>query len=177
MIPFIVRQKEKTKEKNKQKRCFLTLELVFSCVFNGFSTFLFFLFFTQYKVPKLFTPAVACPKCAYANDENSRFYQRCWYARRHVFVPDPHHRDEIDYRNHSLPLAIPGRRILCRRSLRVFCLVYHPLSLAFLVWKDRNGKTLVHLRDCVIVYGLCTLQVYCTLVAVPGTLRLEQWTP
>ncbi|CAH3170318.1 unnamed protein product [Porites lobata] len=47
-------------------------------------------------------------------------------------------------------------------------------SLAFLVWKDRNGKTLVHLRDCV---WFVHTQVYSTLVAVPATLLLEQWTP
>ena len=48
------------------------------------------------KVPKLFTPAVTCPKCACANDENFRFCQQCGYARRLVFVPDPPPRVEID---------------------------------------------------------------------------------
>ena len=47
-------------------------------------------------MPKLFTPAVACPKCADANDENFHFGQRHGYARRLVFVPDPPHRLEID---------------------------------------------------------------------------------
>lgn len=66
------------------------------------------------------------------------------------------------YRNNSLPLTIPGRRILWRRSSRVFSLVYHPLSLAFLVWKDRNGKTLVHLRDCVWFVHTPSLQHSCS---------------
>ena len=34
------------------------------------------------QVPRLFMPAVGCPKCAYPNDENFRFCQRCGYKRR-----------------------------------------------------------------------------------------------
>ena len=76
------------------------------------------------------------------------------------------------YPNNALPRAIQGRRILWRRSSRVFCLVYHPLKslasalpsdvIAFLVWKDRNGKTLVHLPDCVRSVHTTSLQPSCS---------------
>ena len=32
--------------------------------------------------PRLFAPAVACPKCNYPNDETFQFCQQCGYRRR-----------------------------------------------------------------------------------------------
>ena len=36
------------------------------------------------RVPKIFTPSVACPRCFYANDEHFRYCQNCGYARVQV---------------------------------------------------------------------------------------------
>ena len=105
----------------------------------------------------------------YANDENFRFSQRCGYARRLVFVPDPPRRVDIDETmigerlqrlSKQCSSSSYSRQENClEKELESFLSsLSSPKSLAsalpsdiiaFLVWKDRNGKTLVHLPDCV----------------------------
>ena len=134
------------------------------------------------KVPKLFTPAVTCPKCAYANDENSCFCQRWGYARRLGVVPDPPHRVEIDEtligerlrqlsKQRSSSSYSRQKNSLEKKLESLLSSLSSPKSLAsafpsdliaFLVWKDRNGKTLVHLPDCVRSGHTTSLQPSCS---------------
>ena len=38
------------------------------------------------RIPKLFQPSVACPRCQYPNDEVFRFCQSCGYNRKTVVL-------------------------------------------------------------------------------------------
>ena len=134
------------------------------------------------KVPKLFTPAVAYPKCMDANDENCCFCQRCGYARRLVFVPDPPRRVDIDEtmigerlqrlsKQRSSSSYSRQKNFLEKELESFLSSLSSPKSLAsalpadgiaFLVWKDRNGKTLVHLPDCVRSVHTTSLQPSCS---------------
>ena len=134
------------------------------------------------KVPKLFTPAVAFPKCAYPNDEHFRFCQRCGYARRLVVVPDPPSRVEIDEtmigerlqrlsKQNSSSSYSRQKNSLEKELVSFMSSLSSPKSLAsalpsyviaFPVWKDRNGKTLVHLPDCVRSVHTTSLQPSCS---------------
>ena len=51
-------------------------------VVDNYVSFLFFQLLP--RVPKLFTPSVAGPKCSYANDELFRFCQQCGFVRKDV---------------------------------------------------------------------------------------------
>ena len=134
------------------------------------------------KVAKLFTPAVACQKCAYANDESFRFFQRCGYAQRLVFVPDPPHRVEIDEtmicerlwqlsKRRSSSSYSRQKNSLEKELESFLSSLSSPKSLAsalpsdiiaFLERKERNGKTLVHLPNCVRSGHTTSLQPSCS---------------
>lgn len=124
------------------------------------------------KVPKLFTPGVAWPKCTYANNEKFRFGQRCGYTQRIVFVADPPHRVEIDEtmiaeRLRQLSKQCSSLSYSRQRNSVQFIIPKSMASalpsdiIAFLVLKDRNGKTLVHLPDCVRSGHTTSLQPSC----------------
>ena len=40
------------------------------------------------RVPKFFTPPVACPRCSHANDKKFRFCQQCGYTRGGAYVSE-----------------------------------------------------------------------------------------
>ena len=119
---------------------------------------------------------------ACANDENFCFCQQCGYARRLVFVPDPPRRVEIDETmigerlqrlSKQCSSSSYSRQENClEKELESFLSsLSSPKSLAsalpsdvvaFLVWKDHNGKMLVHLPDCVQSVHTTSLQPSCS---------------
>ena len=120
------------------------------------------------RVPKLFTPSVACPSCLYANDEHFLFCQQCGYARRQVSEDQVVRRVPIDseliaQRLNELSRQRGSSRYAKQKDSleREFCSflssIMRPKSLAsalpsdvieFLVWKDRGGKTRIHQPGC-----------------------------
>ena len=118
-------------------------------------------------ISQLFTPAVSCPVCQYANDHTFRFCQNCRYARKTCSGPVPapvtFDLNAIDRRIHSLQdissssayskqkqslkselerflYALPGRRSLFNAT---------PWDVRrFLAYKDSSGQTRVHVNGC-----------------------------
>ena len=119
------------------------------------------------RVPKLFTPSVACPRCSHPNDEKFRFCQNCGYAR---VVKDSacQHQVPIDSgmiadRLNQLSKQRGSSSYVKQKSSleRELCSFLSSKSPAkcmesalpsdiveFLVWKDQAGKTKVHSPDC-----------------------------
>lgn len=122
------------------------------------------------RVPKLYTPSVACPVCSYPNDEHFKFCQQCGYVRRFVrdHTQSPVKKCEIDegYIAERLQQLSQQRSSSCcakqKSALELelgqfLASLTTPNSLssalpadikAFLVWKDRGGKTKVHQSAC-----------------------------
>jgi len=127
------------------------------------------------RVPKLYTRSVACPVCSYPNDETFRFCQQCGHVRRSV--KSSAKRLQIDEGHIAQGLQqLLQQRSSSRYAKQKTALEHEfghfltslttPKSLssalptdvvAFLVWKDRSGKTKstpvgllcgVSLRDC-----------------------------
>ena len=116
---------------------------------------------------RLFTAAVRCPLCGYANDHNFRFCQMCGYQRKTFRAPSPAAQtvdvQALDSRLHQLQMlslstayskqksslknelenflfSLPARKSPCTAT---------PLDLCrFLAWKDKDGKTKVHQIHC-----------------------------
>lgn len=120
------------------------------------------------RVPKLYTPLVACPRCRHANDEEFRFCQQCGYVRRQMCEDPRVLTVSIDSESINQCLDVLSRQ---RGSLRyvkqksslereLCCFLSSctpPKSmesalprdiLEFLVWKDRGGKTMIHQPGC-----------------------------
>lgn len=122
------------------------------------------------RVPKLYTPSVACPVCGYPNDEHFKFCQQCGYVRRFVrdHAQSPAKKCKIDEGNIAERLQqLSQQRSSSRYAKQKSALELElgqflaslttPKSLssalpadikAFLVWKDRGGKTKVHQSAC-----------------------------
>ncbi|KAL9972926.1 hypothetical protein ACROYT_G019322 [Oculina patagonica] len=122
------------------------------------------------RVPKLYTPSVACPVCGYPNDEHFKFCQQCGYVRRSVedHAQSPAKKCKIDEGNiaerlRQLSQQRSSSRYVKQKSALEFELgqflasLSTPKSLssalpadikAFLVWKDRGGRTKVHQSAC-----------------------------
>ena len=123
-------------------------------------------------MPKLFTASVACPHCKYPNDENFRFCQQCGYARKES-AGDPgngqeilaekineeaiserivelaHQRGATKYARQKTSLEKEFAAFLASRSCPKPLISAQPDDvIAFLVWKDRAGKTKVHSTYC-----------------------------
>lgn len=118
-------------------------------------------------VPRLWKPAESCPECHYANDVGFQYCQRCGFhteispslLRNRVPLDLPN----INARFHSLQSARshkPYERQKCRlqQELENFLAsLPQPKALisaspgdliCFLIWKDKSGKTKVHLDSC-----------------------------
>lgn len=118
-------------------------------------------------VSRLFSPAVSCPVCQYANDHTFRFCQNCGYVRKFCLDPVPapltFDLNAIDSRLCSLRstssssayskqkqslkselvrflFALSGQRSLFNATPWDIC--------RFLVYKDSSGKTQVHIHGC-----------------------------
>lgn len=124
------------------------------------------------RVPKLFTASVACPQCAYANDESFRFCQQCGYSRkeapRHRGGPRlnigktinekmiseriaqlAQHRGATKYAKQKSALEKELSAFLeARASPKSLASAQPDDIVAFLIWKDRAGKTKVHAESC-----------------------------
>ena len=114
---------------------------------------------------------MACPRCSHANDEQFRFCQQCGYTRGGAYVSEivPQAKKvKIDEENiaQRLDQLSQQRGSSCyvkqKSALeQEFSIFLHNLAtpkflasalpadvIAFLVWKDRGGKTQVHLLEC-----------------------------
>ena len=121
------------------------------------------------RVPKLFQPSVACPECHYANDETFVFCQNCGYRRKEsTRVKVPHLRFGVDEeaiagRLESIERTRSSSRYAKQKSAleSELCGFLSSLScpktlnsalpkdvVAFLIWKDQGGRTVVHKPTC-----------------------------
>ncbi|KAK3738628.1 hypothetical protein QZH41_009488 [Actinostola sp. cb2023] len=120
------------------------------------------------QVPRLWVPAVQCPLCAYPNDASFLFCQRCGYARKPLGEDSalsklPLNLPEIESRLDDLRAVNQGKPYQKQKSKLhkdIECFLFSlptpkPLSSAtpndiirFLVWKDRSGKTKIHVPSC-----------------------------
>lgn len=118
-------------------------------------------------VAKLFVPSVRCPKCSRANDIDFRYCQCCGYQRHVVGIthqtPIQIDLSRVDSRlehlmNYDRTTNYSKQKESLQRELEAFlsALPNH-VTLAtatphdvcrFLVFKDRNGKTQVHVIGC-----------------------------
>ena len=118
---------------------------------------------------KLFVQSVKCPTCGHANDLDFRFCQRCGYKRKVMTTLGKEHSDVIvdldgievrlqqllhydqatSYKKQKDSLqreleaflgALPGFVTLATVTPRDLC--------RFLIFKDKRGKTQVHLNTC-----------------------------
>lgn len=122
------------------------------------------------RVPKLYAPSAACPRCAYPNDEGFRFCQNCGYTRKERALDTvvswglKSTVDEDKLVGRMTELARTGdssryatqKTALEREQMGFLSSLSHPQSLpsalpwdvAFLIWKDRTGRTVVHSSLC-----------------------------
>ncbi|KAK3745533.1 hypothetical protein QZH41_002902 [Actinostola sp. cb2023] len=118
-------------------------------------------------VPRIFCPAVACPRCAYPNDHTFRYCQQCGYRRERLSPPVQAHLlvdvgsinarlAQLRSASHSTPYE--RQKSSLQGDLESF-LATLPLPkdlpsaspddvCRFLIWKDRSGKTQVHVLGC-----------------------------
>ena len=120
------------------------------------------------EVPRVWKPAVQCPDCSYPNDTGFRFCQACGYKRKSLAPDDNPHLvsldlPSLDHRLETLqavndhkPYQVQKSKL--RKELESFLsslpcpktlLSASPRDVTrFLVWKDRKGKTKVHVPTC-----------------------------
>ncbi|CAH1232991.1 Hypp551 [Branchiostoma lanceolatum] len=118
------------------------------------------------RIPRQWTPSVACPDCHRPNDHNFRRCQMCGYVRQPF--PPPRKRLDVDEEKiqkrlediHQLSTSIKygKKKAALENELKNFLgNRKHPKDLAtaspkdvcaFLVWKDEGGKTVVHKNGC-----------------------------
>ena len=114
---------------------------------------------------------MACPKCSYANDELFRFCQQCGYVRKSVEehgIGGSSKKLKVDESKISERLVQlsqqRGSSRYVKQKTALECELANFLShlttpktlasalpedvIAFLEWKDRKGKTCVHLPEC-----------------------------
>ena len=115
---------------------------------------------------------MACPKCSYANDESFKYCKQCGYARRSAeelgFRCSRDVRPRINEQTIIQRLDELARQRSCSRYAKqksslenelvgFLCSLSTPKSLvsalpsdvvAFLIWKDKGGKTRVHRSEC-----------------------------
>ena len=132
------------------------------------------------RVPKLFTPCVACPRCSHPNDEDFNFCQKCGYIRR-ATNQGPLKKFDIDegsiaqrvrelneqrsssrYSKQKSALELEFRNFLGNLSVPKSLSSALPSDvIAFLVWKDGKGRTRVHRQDCHTWGGNARLDCEC----------------
>ena len=117
---------------------------------------------------RIWFPAVSCPNSSYPNDASFAFCQQCGYTRRKVAsVPDSEkvsldfaaiddrlealQKVESDkpYQKQKSSLQRELERFLHSLSSPKSLLSATPQDLTrFLIWKDKGGKTKIHLPQC-----------------------------
>ena len=140
------------------------------------------------RVPKLFTPCVACPRCSHPNDEDFNFCQKCGYIRR-ATNQGPLKKFDIDegsiaqrvrelneqrsssrYSKQKSALELEFRNFLRNLSVPKSLSSALPSDvIAFLVWKDGKGRTRVHRQDCHTWGGNAGLDCECPKRLAFGT--------
>ena len=120
------------------------------------------------EVPRIWKPAVQCPDCSYPNDTGFRFCQACGYKRKSLAPDDNPHLvsldlPSLDHRLEALqavhdhkPYQVQKSKL--RKELESFLsslpcpktlLSASPRDVTrFLVWKDKKGKTKIHVSTC-----------------------------
>jgi len=146
-------------------------------------------------VPKLFSPYVACPCCGYPNDEHFHFCQQCGYARRTLSgstADGAQPKLDIDevaitsrvqqLSQQRLSSKYAKQKTALEKELVNILLNRHPPKtvmsalpgdvIAFLVWKDRNGRTQVHQPTCLVarVQGVSHEECECPKRLAFGTI-------
>lgn len=141
------------------------------------------------RVPKLFTPCVACPRCSHPNDEDFNFCQKCGYVRR-ATIQGPLKKLDIDegsiaqrvrelneqrsssrYSKQKSALELEFINFLGNLSVPKSLSSALPSDvIAFLVWKDGKGRTRVHRQDCHTWGGNAGLDCECPKRLVFGTI-------
>lgn len=114
---------------------------------------------------------MACPDCQHPNDEDFNFCQRCGYKRKHFHqergggtkLRFPVDEREIANRVHELRVARDSSRYSKQKTaleleFSSFLSALNPTKnlltalpcdvIAYLVWKDRGGRTMVHKPYC-----------------------------
>ncbi|CAH3117867.1 unnamed protein product [Porites lobata] len=120
------------------------------------------------QVQRFFIPAVACPSCAYANDHLFRFCQMCGYKRKSV-PRQPASKIKVDlaaidarlqqltqtantlsYSKQKSSLRVEFETFLASlpNTKSIYSATPEDVS-RFLIWKDRHGKRVVHVAECV----------------------------
>ncbi|KAK2552756.1 Protein LIGHT-DEPENDENT SHORT HYPOCOTYLS 6 [Acropora cervicornis] len=120
------------------------------------------------EVPRVWKPAVQCSDCSYPNDTGFRFCQACGYKRKSLAPDDNPHLVSLDLPSLDLRLETlqavndhkpyQVQKSKLRKELESFLsslpcpktlLSASPRDVTrFLVWKDRKGKTKVHVPTC-----------------------------
>lgn len=135
---------------------------------------------------------MACPRCQYPNDEGFRFCQSCGYNRKTVVLDKDdalilkHKVDEEQiaarvkeliqtrnttrYAKQKTALEIEFSRFLLSLSCQKTLSSALPCDVvAFLVWKDQDGRTLVHNPSCEFVLQRKRSQCACPKRLAFGT--------
>ena len=121
-------------------------------------------------MPRLYSPAVACPKGSYPNDENFQFCQQCGYRRQTMDNQEGPLRKKLAIDEGAITQRLQDlsqkrsssryskqKSALEREFVDFLASRVSPKALvsalpkdvtAFLVWKDRAGKTKVHQPAC-----------------------------
>ena len=135
---------------------------------------------------RAFVPAVSCPSCSYPNDNLFLFCQMCGYRRKTNSQNVPTSKISVDLqaidnrleqlKSASLQSAYSKQKCSLRTEFEKFLaslpnsktiLSASPTDInRFLAWKDRHGKTIVH-----IVMGFPTP----TCKVPPSANALKAW--
>ena len=119
-------------------------------------------------VARVWVPAVSCPNCSYPNDASFAFCQQCGYTRRkETSVPDSEKvlldlaaiYDRLEalrmvksgkpYQKQKSSLQHELERFLRSLATPKSLMSATPQDLTrFLIWKDKGGKTKIHLPQC-----------------------------
>ncbi|XP_019632016.1 PREDICTED: uncharacterized protein LOC109475696 [Branchiostoma belcheri] len=119
-------------------------------------------------IPRQWTasPSVACPECHHPNDKNFRQCQMCAYQRKPfkhpqktLLIDEVKIKERLDEVKNIATSSDYGRKkVAMEQELSDFLgnisppkdlITASPKNVcAFLVWKDKGGKTVVHATDC-----------------------------
>ena len=142
------------------------------------------------EVPRIWKPAVQYPDCSYPNDTGFRFCQACGYKRMSLAPDDnpllvsldlpslDHRLETLQAVNDHKPYQIQKSKL--RKEFESFLSSFpRPKTLLsaspcditrFLVWKDRKGKTKVHVRTCSLFGSKRAEVCSCPSTLVVGTI-------
>lgn len=117
----------------------------------------------------MFQPSVACPECQYANDETFKFCQNCGYHRKETIVSaktklrfelnesaildrkkvlnETHLSSRYGRQKSALELELSSflSSLCCPKTVKS---ALPEDVVAFLIWKDQGGRTVVHNQFC-----------------------------